>query len=245
MTASNKEIADRARLIVRAADRAALSTATADGAWPFGSLVLAACDFAARPLLLISELAEHTRNLHADDRASLLFDDTAGLDSPLTGTRVTVLGRVTRCGDDGLKARYLARHPDAADYAGFGDFGLYRVAVERVHMVAGFGIIHWIDGADFPYDDSGAAELSETEAAIVAHMNADHGDALALYATRLAGREDGAWRMTGIDPEGCDLRCGGDVARINFDAPVHDPEAAREALIGLAERARTPAGNGC
>ncbi len=245
MTASNKEIADRARLIVRAADRAALSTATADGAWPFGSLVLAACDFAARPLLLISELAEHTRNLHADDRASLLFDDTAGLDSPLTGARVTVLGRVAMCGDDGLKARYLARHPDAADYAGFGDFGLYRVAVERVHMVAGFGIIHWIDGADFLYDDSGAGELSETEAAIVAHMNADHGDALALYATRLAGREDGAWRMTGIDPEGCDLRRGGDVARIGFDAPVHDPEAAREALIGLAERARTPAGNGC
>lgn len=238
MTAPDREIADRARRIVRAADRAVLSTATVGEGWPYGSLVMAACDFGANPLMLISDLAEHTKNLHADARASLLFDDTAGLESPLTGARVTVLGRPGRCDDDRLKARYLARHPDAADYAGFGDFGLYRMVVERVHIVAGFGVIHWIDGADFRFDASGAADLAEHEAGIVAHMNTDHGDAVALYATVFAGRGGNGWKMTGIDPEGCDLRCGGEIARVDFDRPVSDAEAARNTLIGLLERAR-------
>ena len=245
MTASDKEIADRARRIVRAADRAALSTATAGEGWPYGSLVMAACDFGANPLMLISDLAEHTKNLHADARASLLFDDTAGLESPLTGARVTVLGRPERCDDDRLKARYVARHPDAADYAGFGDFGLYRMAVERVHIVAGFGVIHWIDGADFRFDASGAENLAEQEAGIVAHMNTDHGDAVALYAAIFAGREGNRWKMTGIDPEGCDLRRGGEIARVDFDLPVGDAEAARSALIGLLGRARAAKNNTC
>lgn len=238
MTTPDEDIAARARGIVRACDRASLATATADESWPYGSLVMTACDPDASPLLLISELAEHTRNLHADTRASLLFDGTAGLANPLTGTRVTVLGRLARCDDDAARRRYLARHPDAAEYAGFGDFGLYRMAVERAHIVAGFGVIHWIDGDDFLYDTAGAAELAQREADIVGHMNADHGEAVALYATSLLKREGGAWTMTGIDPEGCDLRCGGRVARLAFDAPVHDGAAARTALVALVGRGR-------
>lgn len=234
-------IATQARSVVRSTDRATLATVTAGEAWPYGSLVMAACGFDASPLLLISDLAEHSINLAADNRASLLFDGTKGLDNALTGARVTVLGRVVRCDDDGLSARYLARHPGAREYAGFGDFGLYRMAVERAHLVAGFGVIHWIAGGDFLFDPAGAKELAEHEAEIVAHMNADHGDAVAFYAAALApppakGRA-GAWKMTGIDPEGCDLRCGGEVARLAFDAPVSGPEAARAALIDALKRA--------
>lgn len=238
MTTPDEDIAATARGVVRACDRASLATASADESWPYGSLVMTACDPDASPLLLISELAEHTRNLHADTRASLLFDGTAGLANPLTGTRVTVLGRLARCDDDAARRRYLARHPDAAEYAGFGDFGLYRMVVERAHIVAGFGVIHWIDADDFLYDTAGAAELAQREADIVGHMNADHGEAVALYATSLLKREGGAWTMTGIDPEGCDLRCGGRVARLAFDAPVHDGAAARTALVALVGRGR-------
>lgn len=242
MTTPEQDIAATARNLVRGCDRATLATASADQSWPYGSLVMTACDPDASPLLLISELAEHTRNLRADARASLLFDGTAGLDNPLTGARVTVLGRLARCDDDAARRRYLARHPAAAEYAGFGDFGVFRMAVERAHIVAGFGVIEWIDGNDFLYDAASVRALAQREADIVGHMNADHGAAVALYATALLARDGGAWTMTGIDPEGCDLRCGGAVARLAFDAPVHDAAAARAALVALAGRGREKAG---
>jgi len=227
----------RARAVVRAADRAALAS-TLVGGGPFASLAMTACAHDASPLLLLSDLAEHTRNIAADPRVSLLFDGTAGLDDPLTGPRVTLLGRLVRDGDPAHLARFTARHPSAGLYAGFADFHLYRLQVARAHLVAGFGDIGWIDGAGWAFDAARAAPLAAAEAGIVAHMNRDHADTLALYAVRLLGRAGGAWRMTGIDPEGCDLRLGGAVARLGFAAPVADAEAARAALVALAAAAR-------
>ena len=225
-----------ARRLVRGLDRAALATAA--GAWPYASLVIVACDHRARPLLLISQLAEHTQNLAADGRASLLFDGTAGLVSPLTGARVTVLGSLFKCDDGRNLARFIARHPDAADYTGFADFSLYRMEVTRAHLVAGFGAIHWITAADLLFDDGKTEALAATEADIVEHMNADHADAVAGYANRLAKRRGRGWFLTGVDPEGCDLRRRGDVARLEFDSEVGDAGEARAALVALAKRAR-------
>ena len=122
-----------ARRLIRACDRAVLSTSLTDGGWPYGSLVMTACDHAAKPLLLISGLAEHTKNIDKDSRASLLFDGTGGLDSPLTGARVTVLGTLSRIGDPALAARYLARHPESEMFAGFDDFTFYEMSVTRAH----------------------------------------------------------------------------------------------------------------
>src|SRR3954451_17231030 len=135
-----------ARALLRSRDRATLATSLAGA--PYASLVLAATAADGAPLLLISDLAQHTINIAGDDRMALLFDGTGDLDEPLTGPRVTVLGRAERNTDDALRARYLARHPSAALYAGFADFHLYRVAVERAHLVAGFGRIHWIAAED-------------------------------------------------------------------------------------------------
>ena len=227
-----------ARSLIRACDRAVLATAHADDGWPYGSLVMAACDHLARPLLLISDLAEHTKNLAADRRGSLLFDGTAGLDSPLTGARVTVLGRFAPTGDETLVRRYVSRHPEAEMYLGFADFHLYEMTVERAHIVAGFGAIHWISADDLLYDAADAAPLADAEADIVAHMNEDHADAVGLYATRLLGLPAGDWAMTGIDPEGLDLRHGPLTGRVRFPAPVRDPQSAREALVALAREAR-------
>lgn len=231
-----------ARNLIRECDRAALSTSMAEEGWPYGSLVMTACDHAARPLLLISDLAEHTKNLAADSRAALLFDGTAGLASPLTGARVTVLGRLVRTDDPALKARYAARHPEAELYLGFADFHLYGMAVERAHIVAGFGEIHWIPGDALLLDISSCGALAEAEPGILDHMNADHGDAVRLYATALLGLRDGDWAMTGIDPEGVDIRHGGTVARLRFDGhapgPVADAGSARAALVALARAAR-------
>lgn len=236
-----------ARGLMRQLDRAVLSTglAGAETPWPYGSLVLTALDHDGSPVLLISTLAEHTRNLDADDRVSLLFDGTAGLAEPLTGPRLTVLGRARRlprgAGDEPrLRARFLARHPGATLYADFGDFGFFSVAVTRAHLVAGFGRIHWIDAAALLGPPAPA--LIDREADVISHMNEDHADAIALYATVLlhqpAAPADQAWVATGIDPEGLDLRCGGRVARLPFDKRVEDAEAARVELVRLVKRAR-------
>ncbi|MEQ9332134.1 DUF2470 domain-containing protein [Thalassobaculum sp.] len=231
------------RGLLRAADRATLATTLAGDAgpgWPYASLVLMAVDHDASPLLLVSTLAEHTRNLQADPRAAILVDGTAGLDEPLTGARATLLGRFARDDDPERRARYLRRHPSAAGYAGFGDFAIWRMTVERAHLVAGFGRIHWM-AADAVLGEPGLP-LAAREADVVAHMNEDHADAIQLYARVLLGLDGEGWRMTGCDAEGADLRLGGRVARLPFDQPVRDAEAARIQLVKLAKRARERAG---
>ena len=230
------------RHLVRHLDRAALATAlpppapAADPPWPYASLVLVAVDHDLSPILLVSDLAEHARAIARDERVSLLFDGTGGLAQPLTGPRVTLLGRARRDDDRRLADRFVARHPDAALYAGFADFHVYRVAVERAHLVGGFGRIHWLDAAALAAPVAGG--LAEAEAGIVAHMNEDHADAVQLYANRLLGREGEGWRMTGIDAEGLDLRRGGEVARLAFDAPLAAAAEARKVLVALVNRAR-------
>src|SRR5436309_1310029 len=169
-----------ARRLIRRRDHAALSTSL-DGR-PYVSLVAVACDHDASPLLLLSDLAQHTRNLAADPQVALLFEDTAGLADPLAGPRLTLLGRAERCADPGAARRFAARHPASAQYAGFADFHHYRVTIERGHMVAGFGRIYWIEDLRFT---GKAAALAAAETDIISHMNADHADAIALYAERL------------------------------------------------------------
>lgn len=230
------------RDLVRGRDRAALATAlpaakAGEPGWPYVSLVMVAVDHDLSPILLLSDLAEHTQAIAADPRVSLLFDGTAGLAQPLTGSRVSLLGRVVETHDDRLKRRFLARHPDAALYAGFRDFRFYKVTAERAHLVAGFGKIRWIEAAKLvavpPLPD-----LLESEEGIVSHMNADHSDALQLYAGKLLGLSGSGWTMTGIDVEGIDLRREGQVARLPFEAPLTTADQARKALISLVAKAR-------
>lgn len=232
------------RDLLRRLDRATLASALpgpsgADGgaAWPYASLVLAAVDHDLSPILLLSDLAEHTKSILADGRVSLLFDGTGGLDQPLTGPRVTVLGRAARTGDGRLGHRFLSRHPDAALYAGFKDFHFYRVELERAHLVGGFGKIRWLDAAELKPEPAPAG-LAGSEAGIVTHMNDDHADALQLFASKLLGLPGNDWRMTGVDAEGIDLRRGGQVARVPFEMAIADAAGAREALVSLVARAR-------
>ena len=132
--------------VMKGAERACL--ATSQGGWPFASLVLAAFDTDGTPLLLMSDLAEHAKNIEAEPRVSLLFDGTAGLADPLTGPRVTVLAVAKRSDEPERLRRFLARHPSAGLYAEFRDFHLYRLEVARAHLVAGFGRIHWIEAPE-------------------------------------------------------------------------------------------------
>jgi hypothetical protein len=230
-----------ARRVMRAADRATLATLL-DGAWPYASLVLVALDADAAPLLLISELAEHTKNLRREPRASLLFDRTAGLAEPLTGARVTVLGAMAPVADETIRARglarYIARHPAAEAYTGFHDFRLWRLAPERAHLVAGFGRIHWLAADAFLPPPAAAAALAAAEDGILQHMNRDHRATLDLYAERLLGLPGQGWRLTGVDPDGADLRLDAAAARLEFAAPAADAEDVRREFVRLAQVAR-------
>ena len=223
------------RRLLRTQQRAALGTSLRGA--PYVSLVLIVADFDASPLLLLSDLAQHSRNIAFDPRISLLLDGTAAYPDRLSGPRLTVIGQAKTVEDPRLLARFASQQPSSSAYSGFADFRLFRMIVERAHLVAGFGRIYWIQGRDllFAADASG---LAEAEVDILKHMNDDHKGALENYAQHLLGRTDTGWQMTGIDPEGIDMRCNGDAARLDFATPVLTPDAARAALIELAERAR-------
>lgn len=224
------------RRLLRSVPRAALGTLLCETGAPYVSLVSIATDHDGAPILLLSDLADHTRNLRADGRASLLLEDTAGREDPLAGERVTLQGRLRPSLQGRHRERYLARQPAARMYADFKDFSFYHFLLERAHLVAGFGRIHWLDAAEVLLAPQAA--LLEQEPSIVEHMNDEHRDAIQLYARHLLGQGGDGWRMSGIDPEGCDLRLGGRVARLPFQEAVADGDGARSELVRLVKQAR-------
>jgi len=179
-----------ARRLIRCQDRASLATVLAGDGTPYASLVLYATLPDATPILLLSALAEHTKNLRADPRASLLVDGTAGLADPLTGARATLVGTLEEVPHETAQARYLARHPSAETYVGFGDFRFYALRTVRAHLVAGFGRIHWIEAAHVLDKPPGA--LVDREADIVAHMNDGHAEAVGLLRRSCWGAQETA-----------------------------------------------------
>jgi heme oxygenase (biliverdin-IX-beta and delta-forming) len=231
-----------AKILLRSIRAGALATIDRNTGHPFGSLVNVATDGDGSPLILISRLSTHTANLEADSRASVLLA-TTGKGDPLAHPRLTVLGRfaqIAREGDDEarVRRRFLARHSKAELYAGFADFALWRMTIESAHLNAGFARAADLSAADVMTDISGASDLLEVETSAVAHMNDDHADALALYATKLLGAAAGPWRMTGLDPDGLDLACGDAVLRLAFPQRITSATRLREVLADLAKQAR-------
>jgi hypothetical protein len=231
-------IGSTCRALIRSCDEAALATVDRNApVQPYASLVMIACGPDSAPIMLLSDLAEHTQNIKHNHHVSLLMDDTANLDNPLTGARVTLQGVARRSDDSMDRQRFLSKHPTASDYADFNDFCFYRIDATRAHLVAGFGKIHWVDWGNIRFDCNDCDDLIDAEAEIIAHMNDEHLDAVQLYA-QLAGAKKPNWNMTGIDPEAIDLRAGGAVLRLEFKATVSNCDAARSALAGLAKQAR-------
>ena len=225
-----------AKRLIREARSGALATLLPGGA-PYASLVSVAALMDGTPVTLLSRLARHTQNIAADPRVSLMVDERRP-GEPLALGRVSLVGRILPTDDEAARRRFLARHPEAEGYAGFLDFAFFRIEVESAHLVAGFGRIVDLTPADLRTDVSGAAALAEAEAGAIAHMNEDHLDALALYATKLLGAPPGEWRIVSLDPEGCELRLGDAIRRLEFPAPVTDGEGLRKTLVALAQAAR-------
>jgi heme iron utilization protein len=226
-----------ARRYLRAHRSGVLSTLSAKlGGYPFGSIVPFVLDRDCRPVILISALAEHTRNVAADPRTSLIVHDYA--DDVQAGTRLTLAGDAARL-TDGTEAgaKYLRQFPAAADLLALGDFSFWAIAPKRLLFIRGFGRIDWIDAAEFAPP---ANSLAPAEEAIVAHMNADHRVALADYCQHFHGVTPVAVEMTGIDCDGFDVRADGRLLRLEFPDAVTSAGKAREALVAMARVARTP-----
>lgn len=215
---------------------ASLATLEPGGA-PYVSLVAVAPDESGAPVLLLSDLARHTRNLKHDARVSLLLADSAEGD-PMNAPRASLIGRAEGVSDPDARARFLERHGEAAAYADFTDFGFYRLVSEEAHLVEGFGRIATVRGSAIVTDWNGAEQLRAAQRGIVEHMNEDHADAIDLYARKLLGAEGDGWRMISIDPLGCDLMRGGFVRRLYFSQRILNSAAAREVLVSLVLEAR-------
>lgn len=239
--------AERARTLAASVGSGALSTAAVDlDGHPYGSLVLFAVHEGA-PVFLVSEMAEHTRNLHASPRCSLLAVE-AGPDNPLALGRVTLVGTATRvAGELAAASRdaFLQRHPDARFYADFEDFHFWRMHVTGVRYIGGFGRMSWVDAEAWC-----AAEpdpLAAAAARILSHMNEDHRDAMRLYCeafSRAGAVEDVT--MTGVDRYGFEMSAttaeGPRPVRVAFSEAVADAGAVRAQMVALVQRARAQLG---
>ena len=229
-----------ARSLLRRSRQGALATLMAGSADPYCSLVNVASHFDASPILLISRLALHTRNILADSRVSLMLDERAAGD-PLEGARIMLAGQAEEAAGEPaeiLRRRYLNAHPSAEVFVDFKDFSFFRIAPSGAHLVAGFGRIIDLKPAQFLTDIGDAEGLLEAEQGAVEHMNADHRAAMNLYATRLLGAESADWACTGCDPDGMDMQAGATTLRLDFPERVTNGTELRKMLVRLAGEAR-------
>ena len=229
-----------ARSLLRRSRQGALATLMTGSGDPYCSLVNIATHPDGSPILLISRLAVHTRNILDDSRVSLMLDERAEGD-PLEGSRIMLMGRAEEAvASDGdiLRRRYLNAHPSAESFVEFQDFSFYRIRPSAIHLVAGFGRIVDLKPEQFLTDISDAEALLQAEQQAIEHINSDHRDTNNLYATKLLGAEAADWRCTGCDPDGLDLQAGGKTLRLDFPQRVTGPGELRKMLVQLADQAR-------
>lgn len=238
---------ERARTLLFGGRTGTLCTIAKEPAgYPYGSFVTYAMD-EADPVFLISALAEHTRNLKGDPRASLLVAETGEAD-PLANGRVTLVGEVrpldAGAERDAARQSYLATHPNAAYYVDYGDFGFWRLEVASIRYIGGYGRMSWVDLAD--YRSARPDPIAPHARAILDHVNADHAEAMVSWCRAFTKAHDAtAAVMTAVDRLGFEMSVttgrGRRPVRLPFSAPIATPEDARREMVAIARRARETA----
>lgn len=241
-------LAREARQFLFATRHAILSThAIKYPGYPFGSVAPFVCNHQAEPVILISTIAEHTKNILQNPKVSLVV--FSGADDLQANARLTLMGEAIACDkqDPDLRARYLRYLPQADTYFDMHDFHFYRIRVDHVRYIAGFGRMGWFEGAALNEDLAGSA-LSADEAGIIEHMNADHADSLRQYCQHVHGIAPSQATMTGMDAEGFDVayQTGEQQGALRFDfatlgiaQPVLNAQDARKALVALSQQCKT------
>ncbi len=236
--------AERVRTLVSLLSTATLSTLSRKHpGFPFGSLMPYALDSEGRPIFLISNMAMHTQNLKADARASLFVAQAATDGDPLGAARATLVGHAEPVPQDDLalaRERYLASHENSKYWVDFADFGFFRLQIVDVYYVGGFGVMGWVAAED--YKLAKPDPLAQDAQSILAHMNADHVDAMLLLARTHAGLEATEAAMTAVDRLGFHLRLktaeGMKGTRINYPREVASAQETRMALVEMVREAK-------
>jgi heme oxygenase (biliverdin-IX-beta and delta-forming) len=236
--------AERARTLLHLGRVGTLATLSRkQQGFPFASVMPYGLDESGRPTFLISTMAMHTQNLQADSRASLLVAQPEASGDPLGASRITLIGNVERIPEDDMaeaRTLYLARHQNSKYWVDFDDFSFYRMAVVDLYYVGGFGVMGWVEAAQ--YEHAMPDPLSDAAAGILEHMNADHADALVLLAKKFAGIEAQEATMTSVDRLGFNVRLKTPDrmrgARIAFLREVRTSDETRKVLVEMVKQAR-------
>jgi putative heme iron utilization protein len=188
-------------------------------------------DHDGQPLILISTIAEHTKNIIADCKVSLLV--FSGAEDLHANARLTLIGDAEQTDKDNalLQARYLRYFPSAEQYFSAHDFYFYRIQIRQARYIAGFGRMSWIEGEELR---SPRTPLIAQEAGIIEHMNIDHQENMKSYCRHIHGITPGTVQMLGIDCDGFDLRADEQILRFSFEQPISDAASARTALVAMA-----------
>jgi putative heme iron utilization protein len=230
------EQARAARRLLNHQSVGVLSTHSLDvEGYPFGSIAPFVLNYEGEPAILISDLAQHTRNIKRNNKVSLTVFELDATD-PQSAGRLTWIGDAEPVdqSDTALRDRYLRYFPSAESYFETHDFSFYRLRLRRARFIGGFGAIYWIEPAAMLLENP----FRESEARILEHMNQDHQQALLHYANVLCRVEAESVTMTGIDGEGFDMRADQRKLRIDFDSPIQTAEEARANLVRLARLAK-------
>ncbi|MEP1441901.1 MAG: DUF2470 domain-containing protein [Hyphomicrobiales bacterium] len=234
-----------AKRMLRQATYGSLAVLETDSGHPLASRVTLATDFDGTPIILISELSNHTPALMNDPRCSLLIGEM-GSGDPLAHPRITLIcsaKRLDRKSDEGQRARkrFLMRHSSAGLYADFGDFHFFKLEIERANLNGGFAKAYALKAEDFILTDETLwAAFAEAEDGVVGHMNEDHQNAIAHYA-KIAAPElvdstnEASWLMTGIDPDGIDLKADDMALRVPFDDAPIKADDIRSVLVKMTK----------
>jgi heme iron utilization protein len=209
-----------------------LSTHSVDvQGYPFGSIAPFMLNYDGEPTMLISDIAQHTRNIKRNNKVSLTIFDSRAIDPQASG-RLTWIGdaELIDPSDTEIRQRYLRYFPAAESYFETHDFSLYRIGLRRARFIGGFGQIYWIE----PEAMLVRNPFRATERGIIEHMNQDHREALLHYCKVLAGTKAATVTMIGIDSEGFDMLVDERKLRIDFDTPISTLEEARATLVRLA-----------
>lgn len=209
-----------------------LSTHSVDiPGYPFGSITPFALNHQGEPVILISDIAQHTRNIKTNNKVSLTVFERMASDPQAAG-RITWIGDAETIAQDDAAARerYLRYFPSSTGYFDTHDFAFFRISLRRARFIGGFGQIYWVDPGEMLRENP----FRETEAGIVKHMNEDHREALFHYANFIMKVAADDVVMTGIDAEGFDMNGDGRKLRIDFDSPISTSEEARAVLVKLA-----------
>jgi putative heme iron utilization protein len=232
-----------AKRLMRTARSGALATNDSESGMPFASLVQVGTDLDGSPIILTSQLSVHTKLMEADPRCSLLLS-SIGKGDPLAHSRLTLQANAERLDREtdeakSIRRRYLLQHPKAELYVDFPDFSFWRLRIASGSLNGGFGRAYRMTMDDLLTDMSEFFDFYDFEAEAIEHMNAEHSDAVALYATQLCGAREGAWQLIGIDPEGIQMAMGDEILRLPFPKLLMGPHEVRPMLIRLANEARS------